>query len=188
MVCFWTVVRILQPGMCLLFMVQCLLKGLHGTVHVPCKGHSVATFWCRTATKKNNEIHSDPRFLEGKQMGSHFLKSTTVQKLLFFYVEKLFQLHMKIYYSALGKSLNLVSACWVCPSANLTLSSGLSFCCYLFPSSWKAETPRPTERNFTNSIFSSRWGFLMYFFFGNRSVLRFIFGNVPSTSCRNNEF
>jgi hypothetical protein len=42
-------------------------------------------FVCQTATKKNNEIHLDPRFLEGKQMGSHFLKSTTVQKLLFFF-------------------------------------------------------------------------------------------------------
>lgn len=42
-------------------------------------------FVCRTATKKNNEIHSDPRFLEGRQMGSHFLKSTTVQKLRGFF-------------------------------------------------------------------------------------------------------
>lgn len=70
-------------------------------------------FVCQTATKKNNEIHLDPRFLEGKQMGSHFLKSTTVQKLLFFFLLRrgLFQLHMEIYYSAPGKSLNLLSAC-----------------------------------------------------------------------------
>ena len=45
-------------------------------------------FVCRTATKKNNEIHSDPRFLEGRQMGSHFLKSTTVQKLRFFLLRR----------------------------------------------------------------------------------------------------
>jgi hypothetical protein len=72
-------------------------------------------FVCGTATKKNNVIHSNSPFSEGKQMGSHFLKPTTAAEAtgVFCYHEELFQLYMKIYYSTLGTSLNLVSALFV---------------------------------------------------------------------------
>lgn len=82
-------------------------------MHFPASDVVLARFVCRTATKKSNEIHSDPRFLEGKQMGGHFFKVDHSGRSCFFffnYEEGLLQLYMKIYYSALGKGLNLVSA------------------------------------------------------------------------------
>jgi hypothetical protein len=39
---------------------------------------SLPLFVCRVAASKNNELHSDPLFPEGKQMASNFLKSNTV--------------------------------------------------------------------------------------------------------------
>ena len=79
---------LLQPGMfrcswCSITSKACVLPfAFHASDIV------LPRFVCRTATKKNNEIHSDPRFLEGRQMGSHFLKSTTVQKLRFFFTSR----------------------------------------------------------------------------------------------------
>ena len=152
-------------------------------------------FVCPTATKKNNEIHSDPRFLEGRQMGSHFLKSTTMQKLRFFFFllrrGTVPVLYENILFSPWQefKSCERVVSLPVCTLDPQFRPSFLFVIPFLLVGKLEHQDPPNITLRigffFFFLFFFSHEGFLVYFF-QNLLVLLFSFGNVPSTSYRSN--